>query len=404
MDTKSGHPFWPISSGLLGNLPPLDHDIRCDVVVIGAGITGTLVAMELADADLDVVMLDRRDAGWGSTAASTALLQYEIDTELVALGERYGSAAAAMAYQACDAAIDRFAERAGSVGDVDFARCGSLYYASNAKDARRFPEEFATRRQAGLDVQLLEAGDVAERFQIDTPMAMWTPHAARVDPYRFTRRGLARLASQDVAIFDRTTVEGWRDANGGLLDVITDRGQRVRCRHIVVAAGYESQQYLRRRVAHNHSSYALVTEPMATLPFDLAHNVAWESARPYLYMRATADHRVLIGGEDDWLDAPAKRDAVLPRKARRLMEKLQALAPDTAFEPGFSWAGTFAETDDGLPFIGSPADGDPRISFAMAYGGNGITYSTIAASILCDRVRGKVHPLAELFGFGRVGR
>jgi len=44
------------------------------------------------------------------------------------------------------------------------------------------------------------------------------------------------------------------------------------------------------------------------------------------------------------------------------------------------------------------------VHFAMAYGGNGITYSVIAADILRDTIHGRTHPRAALFGFARIGR
>jgi len=405
MDIKSGHPFWPLEHGLIGAFPALSGDLSCDVAVIGAGITGALIARELAASGLDVAVLDRREAGWGSTSASTALLQYEIDTELVELRTMYGRRFADEAYRACSEAIDDFEGHVRDIdADVGFRRTGSLYFASSAKDARDFPEEFAARREAGLAVQWLDAGDVVERFGLDAPAAMWTPQAAVVDPYRFCRHALRQLVDRGASVYDRTDVTGWQDAGGGWLNLATHAGAHVRCRHLVIAAGYESQRWLKHRVARNHSSYALVTEPVGHLPFALENNVAWESARPYLYLRSTDDGRVLVGGEDDKLDIASKRDAALPRKADRLLAKLSRLAGGRSFEPGFAWAGTFAETTDGLPYIGALSDGDPRVHFAMAYGGNGITYSVIAADILREAIHGRAHPRAALFGFGRIGR
>jgi len=42
-----------------------------------------LVSIALVGTGLDMLVLDRRDVGWGSTAASTAPLQCEIDTALL---------------------------------------------------------------------------------------------------------------------------------------------------------------------------------------------------------------------------------------------------------------------------------------------------------------------------------
>lgn len=83
MDLKGGYSFWAIKNGLMCVLSQLKANICCDVVVIGGGITGALIADELGTNDFDVVVVKQRDIGWGSSAASTALLQYEIDTHLV---------------------------------------------------------------------------------------------------------------------------------------------------------------------------------------------------------------------------------------------------------------------------------------------------------------------------------
>ena len=100
MDLKSGYPFWAVRNGLMAAFPRLCADLRCDVAVVGGGITGALIADELQRAGHDVVVLEQRDVAWGSTAASTVLLQYEIDTHMVDLAKRYGEDAAVLAYRA----------------------------------------------------------------------------------------------------------------------------------------------------------------------------------------------------------------------------------------------------------------------------------------------------------------
>lgn len=52
------------------------------------------------------------------------------------------------------------------------------------------------------------------------------------------------------------------------------------------------------------------------------------------------------------------------------------------------WAGVYGETDDSLPYIGQHPD-FPRAWFALDYGGNGTTYSLLAAEIIRDALTGK---------------
>lgn len=176
----------------------------------------------------------------------------------------------------------------------------------------------------------------------------------------------------------------------------------IRAGHAILAAGYANQRWLRRRVAANRSSYAFITDPIdPEVLGPLRRTMVWESARPYLYMRSTGDGRLLVGGEDDAIDIPARRDARVEKKARKLEKQVRELFPHLPLRPAFSWAGTFAETKDGLPFFGAHAQHGPRVLFAMAYGGNGITYSAIGAQLLRARIERRRHPLAALFSFER---
>ena len=59
MDVKSGYPWWPVRNGLLRDYPPLLADGECEVAVIGAGITGALIAHAMVAAGLDTVVLDQ---------------------------------------------------------------------------------------------------------------------------------------------------------------------------------------------------------------------------------------------------------------------------------------------------------------------------------------------------------
>jgi glycine/D-amino acid oxidase-like deaminating enzyme len=403
MDLKSGYPFWAVRNGLMHAFPPLQADLRCDVAIIGGGITGALIADEFSAHGHSVAVVDQRDVGWGSTSASTALLQYEIDIHMVDLAKRYGEASAVLAYRACAKAIDLLAAKAAEVRDVDFARMRSLYYASKRRHRRALEDEFALRKHHGFEVEWLDAAQVEQDYGFDAPCAILSAKAARVDPYRMAYRLLMRVQKRGGAVHDRTPIARIGvDARGATL--VTTEGSVIKAKYLVMAAGYASQQFLRKRVAKNRSSYAFISDPIdAGALGALKDTMVWESARPYLYMRSTGDGRLLVGGEDDGIDIPAKRDALVERKARTLADKVSRLFPQVPVQPAFAWAGTFAETEDGLPWIGESPEHDRRLLFAMAYGGNGITYSMLGAGLIRALIEGRKHPLRDLFGFQRKG-
>ena len=404
MDLKSGYPFWAISNGLLHAFPPLREDLRCDVAVIGGGITGAVVADALAAGGHDVAVLERRDIGWGSTCASTALVQYEIDTSMADLAARHGEDAAALAYRACAQAVERIGDRAQSLGDVGGMRMRSLYLASKPGDVATLAEEYRLRRRHGLPVARCDARTLASRFGLRAAGALVTRRAAGIDPYRMTYRLLELLHRRGGSVHDRTTVTRIVPHSRGVR-LETAGGASVSAKHVVLAAGYETQAWLPERVARNRSTYAFASDPLEPAHLGALRDcMAWETARPYLYLRATQDGRVLVGGEDDAVDIPARRDARVPRKVARLLQRMRRLAPSLALVPAFGWGGTFAETADGLPFFGAHPALGPRVLAAMAYGGNGITYSVIGAGLLRAHLESRAHPLARLFGFQRLAR
>lgn len=402
MDLKSGYPFWAIKNGLMRAFPRLQGDARCDVAVIGAGITGALIGNELAAHGHDVIVLDQRDVAWGSTSASTALLQYEIDTHAIALAERYGDRTALLAYRACLEAIPMLAAVARGVGDVDFGCSDSLYYASSRRDHPVLSQEFEWRKRHRFPVRWLSRAALKDEYGLVAPAAILSSVAARVDPYRLASRLLWRLHQNSTRVFDRTRVAAM-STRGRRVLLETDQRLTIDAGHVVVASGYESQRWLRQRVARNRSSYAYMSDPISKAELGwLGRTLLWESARPYLYLRTTGDCRLLVGGEDDDTDIPARRDRMVDRKAARLQRKVARLCPTLDARPAFAWAGTFAETRDGLPFFGAHRERGPRVLFALAYGGNGITYSMLGAGLLRALIERRSHPLRKLFDFARI--
>lgn len=400
MDLKSGYPFWPVNDGLIQAYPHLDGDTDTDVAVIGAGITGALVAFHLADAGFGVVVLDRRDAGWGSTAASTALLQYEIDVSLVELTKMRGADHAQRAYLACRDAIDKLEVLARTLDiPCGFERKKSLYLASRDRDRKVLRAELDARRAIGIDVEWLDEDDIAARFPFRRPAALLSQDGAEVDAYAFAHGLLRAAIARGARVFDRTGVLHV-DATERGVTLVTDEKCSVRARHVVFASGYETRDFLREDVAKLVSTFAFASEPLAIDGWGEDRCMIWEHARPYLYLRTTSDNRVIVGGEDERFRNPVRRDRLLSKKVERLAERFRELFPAADLRVAFSWAGTFGETKDGLAYIGAHPDW-PSAFFALGYGGNGITYSLIAAEIICDALLGHANDLTDVFSFDR---
>jgi glycine/D-amino acid oxidase-like deaminating enzyme len=400
VDLTSPLAFWLLRNGLGDVPPPLSRDRRCDVVVIGAGITGALVSDALTAAGLSVITVDRRHPGHGSTSASTALLQYELDSPLTDLAEQLGHDRAVDAYWAGLRGVREIARLAGEIKeDVGFRRRPSLYYASRSRDAGSFRKECAARQRAGLPCEVLSTTALREIVDFKAPLALWSNVGAEVDPWRLTQSLFARCMRRDFSVYSRTDVTRIV-ADKSYVEVRTDRG-RLRARNVVIAAGYEAGRFLPARVAKLHSTYAIVTEPVKRFDGWGRRCLVWESARPYLYARTTSDDRIIVGGEDDPFRDPDQRDKRVPAKATTLLRKIRRLFPNIEMELAYAWAGTFGETKDSLPYIGAHPDGDERVLYALAYGANGMPFGAIAAEVLTAAILGNSHRYRDTFEFNR---
>lgn len=402
MDLRSGTPVWLLEPGTLRGWPDLDGPCDADVVVVGAGISGALAALHLAEAGLDVLVLDRREAGRGSTLASTALLQYEIDTSLVDLGEKIGCEPAARAYRRSAAAVERFGELVALLGDdCGFAWRPSLYLGVTEADAGQLDAEVRARRACGIDVELLDARDIRAQYPFQRPAAIRSALAAEADPLRLTLSLLRRAESLGAVIRTGAGADVARIETGkGKPALTTVTGHVIRAGHVVLATGYESERYLPLPVGRLLSTYAMATEPEESLEGWDDRCLIWETARPYLYLRTTPSGRLIAGGEDERITDADARDARIGAKCADLVRRAGGIWPSLRLAPECAWAGFFGETPDGLPVIGTPPN-MPRSHFALGYGGNGITFGLIAAEIITASITGRADPDAELFSFGR---
>jgi glycine/D-amino acid oxidase-like deaminating enzyme len=124
----------------------------------------------------------------------------------------------------------------------------------------------------------------------------------------------------------------------------------------------------------------------------------WEAADPYLYIRTTVDGRLVVGGEAEDIQDEEARDALLPVKIGRLQEKTKRLLPQLDVRAEFAWAGTFGESETGLPSIG-PVPGMPNCYAVLGYGGNGLTFGLVAAQIIRSFLTGQPDADSRLFAF-----
>ena len=400
MNLHSDYPFWLIKDGIYNSYPKLSNDIKTEIVIIGGGITGALISHKLTQAGFEVIVLEKNHIGQGSTSASTALIQYDIDTPLFKLNKIYGEENAEKAYQLGGDAIDKLEELTNKFKDkADFKKHKSLFIASYKKHVSEILEpEFEARKKAGFNVRLLSEEELESQFGFSAPGAILSKQAASINPYKLCNYLFEEVASKGNYIFDSTEIKEIKQ-KGNKVFLKTFDGIKIEAKHAIVACGYESEKFLPNKVSQNNSTYAIISKPhKEKIPF-INDTLIWETKSPYLYIRTTSDNRIIVGGLDEEFQNPDKRDKLITGKSKILKKKFNKLFPEINYDIDFAWAGTFSETKHGLPYIGSC--NEFQILFAMGYGGNGITFSTIASEVLKNIITKSKNSAIKIFSFDR---
>ena len=156
LDLRTGSPVWTTRPAPRVTHAALSRDLSCDVLIIGAGISGAKIAETLAEAGLDVGIVDRRGPVKGSTAASTSLLQYELDTPLSILSKRIGVTRAERMWRRSRLA-EALGQRARRLGIVaDLIDRDSLYLEGDRLDEAGLLTECTARQRAGFETVFLD--------------------------------------------------------------------------------------------------------------------------------------------------------------------------------------------------------------------------------------------------------
>lgn len=407
--TRYGVPFWlaQLPKERRPSYPRHRRHVEAEVVVVGGGMTGCATAYAFAVAGIKVALVEAGYIGQGATASSTGLLMQEPETDYRPLEERYGRHAARYIWQM---------SRRAMLDGVATLRRLRVHCQLDAKDAiyvTRDPDrvaalrrELRARRAAGLNATWVTGDRLHQETRLEALGAIRTRGNNQIDPYRACL-GLAMAATRRGAeLFERSPAARIRWDRKGV-DVTTEGGT-LRARRVVVATGTTGSLFeaLARHQRTTHT-YAVMTPPAGRkIRAELSRRDAmvWDTEEPYHYLRWNRDDRILFGGADQQPTPSRQREKVLIQRTGQLMYELSTLYPVTSgIQPDYAWDGVISATVDGLPLIG-PHRNYPHHLFALAYGGNGLATSFLAARIFLRHHLGRSVKGDELVGFGRWPR
>lgn len=367
--------------------PPLSESTQADVAIVGAGYTGLVTALHLAEAGVRVCVLDAREPGWGASGRNGGQvipgLKFDPEQLVAKFGAARGEAMIAAAGGAADE-VFALIERLGI--DCDATRKGWIQPAASPVAMRGLEQRAGQWRARGVEVELLDKSAVARRIGSVNYLGGWVdPRAGSVQPLSYAR-GLARAAVERGAkVHGHSRVTGLRREEGGWV-LSTAGGAQVRAERVLLAGnGYTDDLWpgLRQTlIAAN--SFIVATQP---LPAHLRHSVlpggevCSDARRLLLYFKQDAQGRLLLGGRGPFPE---------PRQASdwaHLERSLTGLFPQLSGVPiEYRWSGRVALTQDFLPHVHEPA---PGLSMLLGYNGRGIALATSLGRHMAARLAGQ---------------
>jgi glycine/D-amino acid oxidase-like deaminating enzyme/nitrite reductase/ring-hydroxylating ferredoxin subunit len=374
--------------------PQLTGAIRCDVIVIGGGITGLTAAYLLKRAGKRVVVVERDRIGSGDTGRTTAHLTQVTDLRLKDLVSTFGRDAAKLVWDGGAAAINTIEQIARSVdAECDFRRVPGYLHA---------PIDDPKPDLAGLkeDAELAQELEIPATFLDSVPLVdrpgVLFPNQAKFEPLKYLRALALVVDGGGSHVFEETEAGSFSTDPRG---IETPQG-RVEGEYFVIAthvplmgeAGLIGASLLQTKLA-SWSSYAIGAK---IPPRRFAEASYWDTADPYRYLRiddANDSAYAILGGEDHKTGQSEDQS----ERFARLEACLRQMLPVSHID--CRWSGQVIETHDGLPYIGESADGQ---FVATGFSGNGITFGTLAAMMACDAVFHRRNPWKQLFDVNRT--
>lgn len=396
MDLQSGKIYWPTTFLKAPAYASLEEDVECDVLIVGCGSSGAQCAYYLVNSGVDVVMVDKRRSGLGSTSTNTALIQYMGDKMFFELIDSFGEENAARHMHLCEQAVNDIESACNSLNlDTEFSRRDTLYYQSYKDDDEKIVKEFNYLKKHGFNVEFLDEETIGKLYPFKKYSAIYSKNDAELNPYKFTIGLLEKCKGMGARIFENTEINGKKFEKDNAV-FFTKNKHSIKAKHVIIAAGYECLEIKNEKNAVLTSSYAIVTNQIEDFSSWYKRTLIWETARPYIYMRTTADNRIIIGGLDESTTCPEKRDSKLMHKKEVLIQEFNKLFPTIKVHPEFYISAFYGGTHDGLPIIGIYQE-LPNCYVLYGYGDNGTVYNMVLAKIINDLINKKPNPDINIY-------
>lgn len=381
----------------LPRFAPLREPQKVEVLVVGGGMTGITTAYMLKKGGHKVALIERDRCAQLNTANTTAHLTCVTDLRVHQLVKTLGRDHAQAVWDSGLAAIEQIQHIIEQEKiSCEFKRVpGYLHASLNSKK----DETKELKRDAALAHELGFAAEFVPEVPIFRSPGIRIANQAKFHPLMYLAELVARIPGRGSQVFERTEAKEFEGVGGEDSIRVTANGHTITCDWVVIAtdvplAGLSNVAgagLFQTKLAP-YTSYAIG----AKLPKNRAPEASfWDTSNPYYYLRIDAHPQrdyAVFGGLDHKTGQAENTDTFFGE----LEETLHRFLPEAKVD--CHWSGQVTESHDGLPLIGETAE---RQFVATGFSGNGITFGTLSAMIICDGIEGRKNPWAELFAAKR---
>ncbi|WP_374446791.1 NAD(P)/FAD-dependent oxidoreductase [Stella sp.] len=357
--------------------------VRTDTCIVGGGLAGLNLALELAERGRGVVLLEARRVGWGASGRNGGFVGAGYSLGARRLRERVGPDDARRLYGFTQDAVRTIHRRIADHGIACGPVVPGILKAGLAEDGPGLEREMDFMAEA-FGVTSLEHWS-AERLRsvLATDRysdALLLKGSVHLHSLNYARGIAAAAAAAGARIHEGSAVVGHR-LDGAEKEIRT-AGGAVLARDVVFACGGHVG-LLHRRLSMATvpvATYVMLTEPLGDRlagVIGVPHGVS-DTRFCNDYYRPLADTRILWGGRVSTFQPPAERIAAA---LRRDMLTVYPQLADVKVE--VAWGGTMGYPRHKMPLIGRLQQG---VWYCMGFGGHGMSATTAGAAVVAAAV------------------
>jgi glycine/D-amino acid oxidase-like deaminating enzyme/nitrite reductase/ring-hydroxylating ferredoxin subunit len=361
-----------------------------DAFIVGGGITGITTALLLQKAGLNCIVAEAKNLCFGTTGGTTAHLNTIMDTTYDMVESRFGADGAQLLARVTQKALDLVQQHVAQYGiDCGYESKEGYIYAQEEGQFKMLDDIYESSLKAGVAVERADHNGVPVDFQ----KAIVFKGQAQFHPTRYVYALADEFEKSGGVIVQNCRVHHVKEDE--IHTIETEQGNFKASRLIYATHIPPGVNILHFRCAP-YRSYAMAFTLFEGLP---PAGLSYDLHDPYHYHRAQVvdgKQYIIVGGEDH-KTAHLKNTEECFRHLESYIRKYYSVD-----QIAYKWSSQYFEPADGLAYIGHLPGNRENVYVATGFGGNGITYSHIAAITLTELLTTGSTQYDKLFAPGRV--